>query len=195
MKVIGLTGGIGSGKTTVARMFKDLGVPVYNADQEAKNLMNTSDSLKNNIIELFGKNAYKNDILNREFIAQIVFKDKQKLKVLNELVHPMVRNHFSQWIDVQNTSYVIQENPLIFEKNDQNYFDQVITVTAKKGDKIQRVMVRDGISKSQVLDRMANQLDDELKIAGADFVIYNESLEKTRNQVYGIHQQLLLQIP
>ena len=157
--------------------------------------MNTSDSLKNNIIELFGKNAYKNDILNREFIAQIVFKDKQKLKVLNELVHPMVRNHFLQWIDVQNTSYVIQENPLIFEKNDQNYFDQVITVTAKKGDKIQRVMVRDGISKSQVLDRMANQLDDELKIAGADFVIYNESLEKTRNQVYGIHQQLLLQIP
>ena len=191
MKVVGLTGGIGSGKSTVAGMFKALSIPVYNADMEAKNLMNTSDSLKKGILKLFGEKAYKKGSLNREYIAGIVFKDKEKLKALNELVHPLVRSHFLSWLDMQSAPYVIQENPLIFEKNDQNLFDYVITVTAKKEDKIQRVMDRDGIGESQVLERMDNQLDDSLKIAGSDFVIYNESLENTRKQVNDIHQQLL----
>ncbi len=192
MKVVGLTGGIGSGKTTVAGMFKDLGIPVYNADREAKNLMNTSEPLKKGLIALFGEKAFDKEGLNREFIAGIVFNDKEKLKALNELVHPLVRSHFLSWIEVQSTAYVIQENPLIFEKNNQNLFDYIITVTAKKEDKIKRVMARDGIDESQVLGRMNNQLDDSLKIKGADFVIYNESLKKTRSQVKDIHQQLLL---
>ena len=122
MKVVGLTGGIGSGKTTVAAMFKALGIPVYNADKEAKNLMNTSDSLKKGVVKLFGERAYKKGSLNREYIAGIVFNDKKKLKALNELVHPLVRSHFLNWIDAQKAPYVIQENPLIFEKNDQNLF-------------------------------------------------------------------------
>lgn len=191
MKVVGLTGGIGSGKSTVAGMFKALSIPVYNADMEAKNLMNTSDSLKKGILKLFGEKAYKKGSLNREYIAGIVFKDKEKLKALNELVHPLVRSHFLSWLDMQSAPYVIQENPLIFEKNDQNLFDYVITVTAKKEDKIQRVMDRDGIGESQVLERMDNQLDDSLKIAGSDFVIVNETLQNTRKQVNDIHQQLL----
>lgn len=191
MKVVGLTGGIGSGKSTVAGMFKALSIPVYNADMEAKNLMNTSDSLKKGILKLFGEKAYKKGSLNREYIAGIVFKDKEKLKALNELVHPLVRSHFLSWLEVQSAPYVIQENPLIFEKNDQNLFDYVITVTAKKEDKIQRVMERDGIGESQVLERMDNQLDDSLKIAGSDFVIVNETLQNTRKQVNDIHQQLL----
>ena len=191
MKVVGLTGGIGSGKSTVAGMFKALSIPVYNADMEAKNLMNTSDSLKKGILKLFGEKAYKKGSLNREYIAGIVFKDKEKLKALNELVHPLVRSHFLSWLDMQSAPYVIQENPLIFEKNDQNLFDYVITVTAKKEDKIQRVMERDGIGESQKLERMDNQLDDSLKIAGSDFVIVNETLQNTRKQVNDIHQQLL----
>lgn len=191
MKVVGLTGGIGSGKSTVAGMFKALSIPVYNADMEAKNLMNTSDSLKKGILKLFGEKAYKKGSLNREYIAGIVFKDKEKLKALNELVHPLVRSHFLSWLDMQSAPYVIQENPLIFEKNDQNLFDYVITVTAKKEDKIQRVMDRDGVGESQVLERMDNQLDDSLKIAGSDFVIVNETLQNTRKQVNDIHQQLL----
>ena len=191
MKVVGLTGGIGSGKSTVAAMFKALSIPVYNADMEAKNLMNTTDSLKKGILKLFGEKAYKKGSLNREYIAGIVFKDKEKLKALNELVHPLVRSHFLSWLDMQSAPYVIQENPLIFEKNDQNLFDYVITVTAKKEDKIQRVMDRDGIGESQVLERMDNQLDDSLKIAGSDFVIVNETLQNTRKQVNDIHQQLL----
>ena len=191
MKVIGLTGGIGSGKSTVARMFEMLNVPVYYADQQAKRLMTSAIDLKLKIIELFGENAYVNGNLNRAYIADIVFRDKTMLKALNAIVHPEVRKDFLRWIDSQSGSYVIQENPLIFEKNDQELFEKVITVTADKELRIQRIIDRDGIGKDQVLDRMANQLDDSKKTELADFVIYNETLENTRNQVNQIHHQLL----
>ena len=191
MKVIGLTGGIGSGKSTVARMFELLNVPVYYADQEAKRLMTDAANLKLGIVQLFGEKAYVNKELNRGYIADIVFKDKEKLKALNALVHPEVRKDFLHWVDTQNAPYVIQENPLIFEKNDQDSFDKVIIVTAGKELRIQRIMERDGLSKEQVLDRMANQLDDTKKSELADFVIYNETLEKTKVLVNLIHQQLL----
>ena len=191
MKVIGLTGGIGSGKSTVARMFELLNVPVYYADLEAKNLMNSAVSLKLGIVQLFGEKAYANNVLNRGYIADIVFRDKEKLQALNALVHPEVRKHFLDWVDSQIGPYVIQENPLIFEKNDQHLFDKVISVTADKKIRIQRVIDRDGLSKEQVCDRMANQLDDTSKTELADFVIYNETLENTKIQVNDIHQQLL----
>jgi len=191
LKVIGLTGGIGSGKSTVARMFELLNVPVYYADLEAKNLMNSAVSLKLGIVQLFGEKAYANNLLNRGYIADIVFRDKEKLQALNALVHPEVRKHFLDWVDSQIGPYVIQENPLIFEKNDQHLFDKVISVTADKKIRIQRVIDRDGLSKEQVCDRMANQLDDTSKTELADFVIYNETLENTKIQVNDIHQQLL----
>lgn len=191
MKVIGLTGGIGSGKSTVARMFELLNVPVYYADLEAKNLMNSAETLKLGIAQLFGEKAYVNNMLNRGYIADIVFRDKEKLQALNTLVHPEVRKHFLDWVDSQIGPYVIQENPLIFEKKDQHLFDKVITVTADKEIRIQRVIDRDGLTKEQVLDRMANQLADTLKTELADFVIYNETLENTKIQVNDIHQQLL----
>ena len=176
MKVIGLTGGIGSGKSTVARMFELLNVPVYYADQEAKRLMTNSTTLKLGIVQLFGERAYVNNKLNRRYIADVVFKDKVKLEALNALVHPEVRKDFLQWVDSQQAPYVMQENPLIFEKNDLELFDKVIIVTADKEVKIQRIIDRDGLSKDQVLDRMANQLDDTEKTKLADFVIHNESL-------------------
>ncbi len=191
MKVIGLTGGIGSGKSTVARMFELLNAPVYYADQEAKRLMTDSANLKLGIVRLFGDKAYINNELNRGYIADIVFKDKEKLKALNALVHPEVRKDFLHWVDAQNAPYVIQENPLIFEKNDQGSFDKVIIVTAEKELRIQRIMDRDGLSKEQVLDRMSNQLDDTKKSELADFVIHNETLENTKVQVDLIHRQLL----
>ena len=191
MKVIGLTGGIGSGKSTVARMFELLNVPVYYADLEAKNLMNSAVTLKLGIARLFGEKAFVNNELNRAYIADIVFKDKEKLQALNALVHPEVRKHFLDWVDSQIGPYVIQENPLIFEKNDQHLFDKVITVTAEKEARIQRVIDRDGLTKDQVLRRMGSQLDDTSKIELADFVIYNDILENTKTQVNDIHQQLL----
>ena len=191
MKVIGLTGGIGSGKSTVARMFELLNVPVYYADQEAKRLMTSSATLKLGIVQLFGEKAYVNHKLNRKYIADVVFRDKVKLQALNALVHPEVRKDFLQWVDLQQAPYVIQENPLIFEKNDQELFDKVIIVTADKELKIQRIIDRDGLSKDQVLDRMANQLDDAEKTELADFVIDNETLENTKIQVNRIHHQLI----
>ena len=193
--IIGLTGGIGSGKSTVARFFMQLGVPVYFADLEAKKLMHTSLELKKRIIELFGDMAYKKEILNSSFIAEIVFKDQRKLQRLNEIVHPAVKEDFEHWVQFQKTPYVIQENPLIFEKQSVGDFDAVITVTAPKQSRIQRVIDRDGLTENQVLDRMSNQMDDQVKVKGADFVIHNEVLEDTLDQTTRIHQQLLSMIP
>ena len=193
--IVGLTGGIGSGKSTVARFFMQLGVPVYFADLEAKKLMHTSLELKKRIIELFGDMAYKKEILNSSFIAEIVFKDQQKLQRLNDIVHPAVKEDFEHWMQLQKAPYVIQENPLIFEKQSLGDFDAVITVTASKQSRIQRVIDRDGLTENQVLDRMSNQMDDQVKVKGADFVIHNEVLEDTLDQTTRIHQQLLSMIP
>jgi len=194
LKIVGLTGGIGSGKSTVARMFELLNVPVYYADLEAKKLLNESDTIKDGMRQLFGENAYIDNVLNRAYIAEIVFKDKEKLNALNDLIHPKVQNHFLKWVAEQRTPYIIQENPLIFEKQQQDVFDKIITVTADKELRIERVMARDSVSKDQVLDRMANQMEDREKIASADYVISNETLEGSKIQVDQIHQELLLDI-
>lgn len=192
MKVIGLTGGIGSGKSTVADMFKLMNIPVYHSDQEAKNLMNSDPELITGITQIFGEEAYSDGSLNRGYIADIVFKDPEKLKALNGLVHPQVRKDFLKWIDLQTAPYVIQEHPLIFEKQQQHLFDKVIAVVADKETRIRRVLKRDGSSRVQVLDRMANQMNDSDKAGFADFVIHNETLENTKIQVNKIHEQLLV---
>ena len=194
MKIIGLTGGIGSGKSTVAKMFNELGVPIYYSDDEAKRLMNTSDQIKKGLIDVFGQKSFENGKLNRAYIAALVFNDNEKLKNLNAIVHPEVKSNFKKWIMNQNAPYIIQENPLIFENNSQHDFDLVITVTAPKKNRIKRVMARDGLSENQVLDRVKNQLDDESKINGSDFVIINDTLNHTKIQVERINQEILAQI-
>lgn len=195
MRIVGLTGGIGSGKSTVARMFEELGVPVYYSDDEAKNLMNTSDQIKEGLIAVFGEKSFEKGNLNRSYIASLVFNDEEKLKILNSIVHPEVKRNFRQWVLEQNASYVIQENPLIFENNSQDDFDVVITVTAPKEIRIQRVMERDGVSENQVLARVNNQLEDQLKINASHFVITNKSLRDTKLQVERINEEILAQIP
>lgn len=191
MKIVGLTGGIGSGKTTVAKMFEKLGVPVYYADKEAKRLMKESKSLKQEIIALLGEKAYRNDDINRSYIAQIVFQDKKQLKELNALVHPIVESDFIKWLGALDSSYVIQENALIFENDKRSKYDVVITVTAPLTLRLERVMKRDGVSEKQVFDRIENQLDDEIKTRHADFVVNNIDLKKCKDQVQEIHKQLL----
>lgn len=191
MKIVGLTGGIGSGKTTVAKMFEKLGVPVYYADKEAKRLMKESKSLKQGIIALLGEKAYRNDDINRSYIAQIVFQDKKQLKELNALVHPIVESDFIKWLGALDSSYVIQENALIFENDKRSKYDVVITVTAPLTLRLERVMKRDGVSEKQVFDRIENQLDDEIKTRYADFVVSNINLKKCKDQVQEIHKQLL----
>lgn len=191
MKIVGLTGGIGSGKTTIAKMFEELGVPVYYADIEAKKLMQNSVSLRKKIIALFGEEAYSNNGLNRTYIAKIVFNDRKKLEQLNALVHPEVENHFKKWLGLQNATYVVQENALIFENNKQGYFDSIIAVTAPFEKRIERVMKRDNVTKQQVLDRITNQIDDDHRVKHAAFVINNTDLSESKDQVSQIHRRLL----
>lgn len=192
MKIVGLTGGIGSGKTTIAEMFEKLKVPVYYADDEAKKLMQKSGPLRQGILALFGEKAYKGKDLNRPYIAGIVFRDHQKLRQLNALVHPAVEDHFRNWAGLQESSYVLQESALIFENRKQQQFDAVILVTAPLETRIERVMKRDGISKQNVVERIENQMSDSLKIQEATFVIHNTDLTKSRERVREIHEQLIL---
>lgn len=189
--IVGLTGGIGSGKSTVAKFFKKLKVSVYDSDLEAKVLMVESQEVREQIMELFGKEAYKGKRLNKIFISEIVFKDEGKLKQLNQIVHPAVRSHFREWVAQQNSPYVIQETALIFENGMQDEYDAIILVKAPEHIRIQRVMERDGVSESQVKARIKNQLPDKDKEHLADFGIENISFEKTRETVNRIHQQLL----
>ena len=195
MKVVGLTGGIGSGKSTVAKMFERLDIPIYYSDDEAKNLMNSSKKIRESLIALFGQDTYENRELNRPYVAGLVFNNKDKLNELNAIVHPEVKRNFLEWVERQNTAYVIQENPLIFENKSQNDFDYVITVTAPVQIRVQRVMERDGSTKNQVFSRVKNQLEDEIKIKQSDFVITNDDLKHTKDQVRHIHKQLLTQFP
>lgn len=191
MKIIGLTGGIGSGKSTIAKMFEALGAPVYYADIEAKKLMNNSKVIKTNLIKAFGNDSFVDDELNRFFIADIVFNDKEKLQLLNDIVHPEVEKHFKKWIKHQNYDYLMQENAIIFESNNQGNFDEIITVTAPKLIRIKRVMLRDKVSKEKVIERMQNQLNDKYKIEHSKYIINNIDLSKSENKVFQIHQTLL----
>ncbi|SNR44176.1 dephospho-CoA kinase [Maribacter sedimenticola] len=191
MIVIGLTGGIGSGKTTVGRMFQDLGVPVYNSDVRAKELMNSSKKIQKELIALFGEKAFKDKKLNRAFIAEKVFKDKNLLEQLNAIVHPKVRKDFLKWSKEQTFAYVIQETALLFENNAQKLYDEVILVTAPKELRIERVLQRDQNTRKEILSRMDNQLEDKVKVKLADYIIENIDLDQTRQNVLDLHKRIL----
>ena len=196
MKIVGLTGGIGSGKSTVAGMFERLGVPVYYADDEAKKLMVTSEELISGIKDRFGDKAYDEKGLNRAFLAQVVFNDPERLKALNELVHPEVEKHFRNWVSKQVASYVIQENPLLFEKNRQDQYDAIIVVIAPLQMRIDRVMARDGVSQADVEARVRNQMDQDHKGKLANYVIENDGdLRSCQQAVNAIHKNILSEIP
>jgi len=191
MKVVGLTGGIGSGKTTVSNMFKDLGVPVYIADVEAKKLMNTSKVIQRKLIELFGDKAYENNELNRAYIASKIFNDDSYLKKMNAIIHPSVAVHFKKWLQKQTSKYVIKEAAIIFEHNMQSQYDSIITVIADKDERIDRILKRDNTTREKILAIMKHQLSDEEKSKLSDFVIINDKLEHTRKQVLKTHNSIL----
>ncbi|MGI9547957.1 MAG: dephospho-CoA kinase [Flavobacteriaceae bacterium] len=190
MITIGLTGGIGSGKTTVANMFEKLGVPVYNSDERAKELMTTSKELISAIKVLLGEKAYEKDALNKEYIAQRVFSNKDLLSRLNEIVHPAVREDFKSWAKAQDTAYVIQEAAVLFENGAYEHFDQMILVTAPKRIRLERILHRDKDSEENILARMNHQWEDERKLPLTHYVIENIELSKTKSEVAKIHQKL-----
>lgn len=194
MIIVGLTGGIGSGKTTVAKMFKKLGVPVYIADKEAKKLMRNSKLIQRKLKALFGPDAYLDNELNKSFISDRIFNDKALLEKMNGIVHPKVARHFEKWVAKQNASYVIKEAAILFETGGYKQCDFVITVTAPKSVKMERLMQRDNTSPEKIETIMNNQWTDDKRLKITDFSIKNIKLEETRSQVLDIHQQILQKI-
>jgi len=192
MLKIGITGGIGVGKSTVSQLFKTLGVPVYNSDERAKWLMNHDHDLKVKIKKLLGDNAYKNnEEVNREVIATKVFNDEALLNQLNELVHPAVKKDYLDWsTSILNNKYSLKESALLFETGMYKELDKNILVVAPLHLRIGRVMKRDGISQELVEQRIKNQLPEEEKIPLADFIIYNDESTSLIEQVLTIHQEI-----
>ncbi|MCM8570643.1 dephospho-CoA kinase [Gramella jeungdoensis] len=191
MKIVGLTGGIGSGKTTVAGFFRDLEIPVYIADDAGKRLLNTSSKIRENVISLFGPEAYEGNSPNRKFIASKVFNNKDLLEKLNRIIHPAVEQDFKNWLQEQSADYVIYEAAILFETGSFKKCDLNILVTAPQKLRIARLQERDNSSKEEIQQRMNNQWSDEKKTKLADFTIKNEDLKETRLQVEHIHEEIL----
>ncbi|MHA4807629.1 dephospho-CoA kinase [Flavitalea flava] len=192
---VGLTGGIGSGKSTIAGIFVVLGIPVSNADQEAKRVMNTDPDLRQQIIRHFGPEAYNDKGLNRSWLASQVFTDqhRDKLELLNSLVHPVTIREGEKWMKEQSlkSHYAIREAALIFESKSGGYLDYVIGVSAPAVLRIERTMNRDKITREEVLQRMKNQMDEEEKLKLCDFLIYNDGQQAVLPQVLALHERLL----
>jgi dephospho-CoA kinase len=190
MLKIGLTGGIGSGKTTVAQIFEVLGIPVYYADQAARDLMNTNSELRKEIIKLLGPASYKDGFLDRAYVASLVFNDPEKLASLNKIVHPVTIQDANEWMQRQRTIYAVKEAALIFEGGLDKYFDFIIGVTAPEELRLERTVTRDHLSREDVVQRMQQQMDENEKMARCDFVIVNDERQAILPQVLAIHEKL-----
>ncbi|WP_281632177.1 dephospho-CoA kinase [Flavobacterium luteolum] len=185
-KVIGLTGGIGSGKTTVANYFEEMGVPVYIADDGAKRVLQSKNILEE-VKSTFGGNIFDGEVLNRAKLAQVVFNDKEQLAKLNAIVHPAVKLDFEVWLKKhEDYDYVIYEAAILFESGRYKECDVIITVTAPEEVRIERVIKRDKTTREQVLSRMKMQWDDEKRISKSNFVINNNNLKNAKEEVVKI---------
>ena len=189
--VVGITGGIGSGKTTVLNLFKKYNVATYIADIEAKNLMNTSSVIRQKLILEFGNEVYLDNKLNRPFLADIVFNNKEKLAILNSIVHPEVFKHLDNFINSNlDKEYILYENAILFENGSDALCNKIITVTAPEKVKIDRIIKRDNSTRKEVLQRMNNQWLEERKTIQSNYIIYNIELESTLKAVSRIHNIL-----
>lgn len=188
---IGLTGGIGSGKSTAAQIFEVLGIPVYYADIAAKRLMNEDAALRSAITNIFGKEAYTNNSLDRKFIASIVFSDPTKLELLNELVHPATKKDGEEWMHKQTTPYAIHEAALIFEANVSDRLDYVIGVSSPIELRIKRAMERDKVTRAEILKRMNQQLGEDEKMKKCDFLLINDEQQLLIPQVLELHKRII----
>lgn len=186
MKRIGLTGGIGSGKSVVSELLSLYGIPVYNCDIEAKRLMNESPLIKENIISIFGSEAYINGTLNRGHLASIAFRQPELLGELNSIVHPEVRKDYRQWCEAQNTDLVVVESAILFDSGLYREVDKIITVTAPESLRIQRVLQRDNSTEGQIKDRIRNQMAESERIQRSDFIITNDNAHPITPQLIEI---------
>ncbi|MEP6677412.1 MAG: dephospho-CoA kinase [Ferruginibacter sp.] len=189
---IGITGGIGSGKTTVAKVFETLGIPVYYADDAAKRLMNEHDELKQKIKKQFGEAAYTAEgKLDRGFLSAMVFNSTQKIAQLNAIVHPATLADAAHWMQQQTGAYALKEAALIFESGAQQQLDYIIGVHAPSALRVQRTMQRDNITREEVLSRMDKQIGETIKMKLCDFIITNDEQELVVTQVLLLHQKFV----
>jgi dephospho-CoA kinase len=192
MKKIGLTGGIGSGKSTIAEVFKVLNIPVYNSDERAKALMNENQLLIEEISNVFGAHIYQNGELNRAELGAIVFKNPELLQQLNAVVHPVVGDDFNTWCNNQQSKYVIKEAAIIFETGINKMLDGVIAVIAPDELRIKRVLKRPGMTEELIKDRMSRQLPTETLIDKANWLINNDETVLVIPQVLKVHEEILM---
>ena len=207
-KIIGLTGGIGSGKSIVAKVFANMGVPVFDADATAKQIMNTSEEIKEKLIAAFGEDVYtstneivpesnvigtasKQFVLNKAYLSKIVFSDAHQLAILNSIVHPITIKAAMDWANAQTTPYVIKEAALFFESGSSQGIHKIIGVSAPKSLRIHRVMKRDQCSKEEVEKRMLNQIDESLKMKLCDWVVVNDDQQLLLPQVVALHEKII----
>jgi len=192
---VGITGGIGSGKTLVCGVLEKLGVAVYYADEQARRLMDEDQELKEGIVDLFGEEAYIDGALNRRFLAGRVFSDDKMLSGLNHLVHPVVRRDYTRWLERQKEMpYVVEEAAILFESGAARWLDLKVLVYAPEQLRISRVMQRDGVDDMHVRQRMKHQMDEEEKRTLADMVIVNDETELLLPRIIEVHQEILKRI-
>ncbi len=187
---VGITGGIGSGKSLVCAIFKHMGIPVYDSDSRAKALMNECEEITNALTGYFGNEVYLEGMLNRPFLAQKIFNNKAALDFVNSIVHPAVRKDFIQWAAHQESAYVIEEAALLFESKAYKLLDVVITVTCPEELRIQRVIERDKTSRENVIQRIKNQLPEDEKILKSDYVIINDDQHSLIEQINNTHNKI-----
>jgi len=188
---VAITGGIGTGKTTISNMFSDKGVPVFNSDEIAKEIMNTNSLLKNEIVTAFGDKVYDKNRLNKEHLSDAIFNNETLLKKINAIVHPYVADEFNSWIEEQDSKYIIYESAIIFENQVEDFFDKIICVTASEEDVISRVMKRNNFSVDKIKSIINKQLPNDAKIQKSDYVIENINISKLSDKVLEIHNDIM----
>ncbi|HJN53755.1 MAG TPA: dephospho-CoA kinase [Flavobacteriaceae bacterium] len=188
---VAITGGIGTGKTTISSMFADKGIPVFNSDEIAKEIMNTNSLLKNKIITVFGDKAYDKNRLNKEYLSDAIFNNETLLKKINSIVHPCVAEEFNFWIKEQDSKYIIYESAIIFENQVEDSFDKIICVTATEEDIISRIMKRNNFSVDKIKSIINKQLSNDIKIQKSDYVIENIDISNLPARVLEIHNNII----
>lgn len=191
VKTLGVTGGIGSGKTTVCRVFSVLGVPVFSADAEAREVMDIDTGIILRINTIAGKNLYENGSLDRNELARLIFNNERLLEKVNALVHPVVLSRFREWEKKHDVPYVIMEAAILFESGASKIVDRILTVVAPIEERVNRVIHRSNLSREQVMDRMRNQMDDNQRIEGSDYVINNSENDMIIPEILRIHNDIM----
>lgn len=191
--IVGLTGGIGSGKSEVARLFELLGIAVYFADEASKNLVDCNPEIKDKLVHAFGSKVYNNSKLDRKVFASLIFQNDDSLALANKIIHPYVFDDFENWIKTQSQShYLVIEAAILFESRANERLNKIIVVYSPEELRIARVMKRDGCTREEVLSRMNKQIPEDEKIKLADFILYNDEKQMLIPQVLDLHKQLIL---